>query len=215
MPGAILVGAAVVMVTGAAIGFLAPSLRDAPPFVTEDVASVAAAIAGNPAAWMWANGLILVAAVVTALGLVPISLRFQGRGRPWAMVALVAFVFAAVFESLDRMISIQVTTWAAQHYPDPTVFQVFEAFDRFDTALGTAFTILAFLAIGLYGVAMSRSPGDGGLGWLFVGIGVVGVLLEVGGAAIPAFVFFATAGFGAVSLRRNPRPPLLADPLED
>ncbi len=114
LPGAVLIGAAAIMITGVAIGFLAPSLRDAPPFVTDDIGEAAAAIAGNPAAWQWANGLIAVAAVLTALGLVSISLRFEGRSRPWAMTALVAFAFAAVLEAVDRIITIQVTTWAAQ-----------------------------------------------------------------------------------------------------
>jgi len=97
--GLLLIGAAAIFVTGAAIGFLAPSLSDAPPFVTDDVERVAAAM-------------------LTALGLVPLSLRFEGRSRPWAVVALVAFAFAAMFAAIDRIISMQVTTWAAQRYPD-------------------------------------------------------------------------------------------------
>jgi len=99
--GLLLIGAAAIFVTGAAIGFLAPSLSDAPPFVTDDVERVAAAM-------------------LTALGLVPLSLRFEGRSRPWAVVALVAFAFAAMFAAIDRIISMQVTTWAAQRYPDAT-----------------------------------------------------------------------------------------------
>ena len=97
--------------------------------MTEDVKRVAAAIAGNPTAWRWANGLILVAAIVPALGLVPINLRFEGPARAWASTGLVAFVFAALFAAIYRMISIQVTTWAAPQYPDPTAFAVWEAFE--------------------------------------------------------------------------------------
>ena len=54
-PGGVMIGALAVFATGAAIGFLAPSLSDAPPFVTDDVDQVAAAIAGNPSAWQWAT----------------------------------------------------------------------------------------------------------------------------------------------------------------
>ena len=204
LPGAVLIAAAAIMITGAAIGFLAPSLRDAPPFVTDDVAKAAAAIAGNPAAWGWANGLILIAAILTALGLVPISLRFEGRSRPWAMTALVTFAFAAVLETIDRMIAIQVTTWAAQRYPDDTVFTVWEAFSLFDGGLGFVFYILGFAALGLYGVAIVQTQRAIGLGWAFVAVGVIAVLLKVVGGGIPAFVFVGTAAFGAASWQLRP-----------
>ena len=189
LPGAVLIVAAAIFVTGAAIGFLAPSLSDAPPFVTDDVGKAAAAIAGNPAAWMWANGLILVAAIVTGLGLVPITLQFEGRSRPWAHTALVAFAFAAVLEAIDRIISIQVTTWAAKQYPDETVFTVWEAFARFDSGLGLWFYILGFIALGLYGIAMVHTRRVIGLGWAFVAAGVTGILLELLGFGIPGYVF--------------------------
>ena len=205
LPGAVLIGAAAMMIAGAAIGFLAPSLREAPPFVTDDVGKAAAAIAGNPAAWRWANGLILAAAILTALGLVPISLRFEGRSRPWAGTALAAFAFAAVLETVDRVIAIQVTTWAAQRYPDDTVFTVWEAFSQFDGGLGLAFSILAFVAIGLYGTAIVQTERVG-LGWAFVAVGVVGILLELLGVGIPAYVFVGTAALGAASWQLGAPP---------
>ena len=211
LPGAVLVGAAGIMITGAAIGFLAPSLRDAPPFVTDDVGEAAAAIAGNPAAWQWANGLILVAAILTALGLVPITLRFEGRSRPWAWTAMVTFAFAAVLEAVDRIITIQVTTWAAQRYPDDTVFTVWEAFSLFDGGLGFAFYILGFLALGLYGFAIVQTERVIALGWAFVAAGVIGILLELVGAGIPAYVFLGTAAFGAASWQLRPPPTTTAD----
>lgn len=199
VPGAVPIGALVVMVTGAAIGFLAPSLSDAPPYVTDDVERVAAAIAGNPTAWRWAEGLILAATILTALGLVPITLRFEGRSRPWAWSGLVAFTFAATFGAINRMIGIGVTTWAAQRYPDPTAIATWDAFGSLP--LGNAFSYLAFLALGLYGVALLERAGTADLGWLFVGVGVVGVGLEVVGAVIPGFIFLGTAAFGAASWR--------------
>ena len=204
--GTVLIIAAAIMFTGAAIGFLAPSLREAPPFVTDDVERAAAAIAGNPTAWRWANGLILVAAILTALGLVPISLRFEGRGRPWAWTGLVAFVFAAVFAAIDRMISMQVTTWAAQRYPDATVFTVWEAFERFGGGLGVAFYILGFLALGLYGIAMAQTERTRGLGWAFVAASLFGIALEVVGAGIPAYVFLGTAALGVATWQLSVPP---------
>ena len=200
LPGAVLIIAAAIMFTGAAIGFLAPSLSEAPPFVTDDVERVAAAIAANPTAWRWANGLILAAAILTALALVPISLRFEGPGRPWAWTGLTAFVFAAVFAAIDRIISMQVTTWAAQQYPDATVFTVWDAFERFGGGLGVTFYILGFLALGLYGIAMAQAERTRGLGWAFVASSLLGIALEViGGAGIPAYVFLGTAALGVAT----------------
>ena len=201
LAGGLLIGAAGIMMTGAAIGFLAPSLRDAPPFVSEDVEKVAAAIAGNPSAWAWANGLILAAAVLTALALVPISMRFRGRGHPWAVTGLVTFGFAAVFEAIDRIISIEVTTWAAQQYPDATAFVVWEAFDLVAGGLLNAFMILGFLALGLFGIAMAQTEVTSGRGWAFVFVGLLGILLELVGATIPAMVFLGTAAFGIATWR--------------
>ena len=166
--GGVLVAAFVIFSAGAAIGFLAPSLRDAPPFVTDDVAEVAAAVAGNPSAWVWANGLILSAALITALGLVPITLRFEGSSRPWAFTGLVAFSLGAVFEAIGRFITIGVDTWAAPQYPDPVVLTVYEAFAQFDSGLGTVFAVLAFVAVGLYGNAMRKTEATSQLGWALV-----------------------------------------------
>ena len=194
----LLIGALVIFATGAAIGFLAPSLSDAPPFVTDDVSRVAAAISGNPTAWRWANGLILAAAILTALGLVPLSLRFGGRSRTWAFMALVAFVFAAMFAGIDRMISMYVTTWAAQQYPDATVFTVWEAFEGL--RLGLAFYILAFIALGLYGFAIVQTQRSRAPGWFFMTVSGLAIALEVvAGIGIPGFVYLGTAALGVVT----------------
>lgn len=204
MPGAVLVVAAVVMVTGAAVGFLAPSLREAPPFVTEDVAAAAAAIVGNPTAWQWANGLILAAAVLTTLALVALTHHFRGESSLWALLGLVTFAVAAVLETVDRLIAMGITTWAAERYPDPTAFSVWEAFDRL--RLGSVFLILGFGSVALYGMAFQRARRTG-VGWSFVGIGLIGILLELVGAAIPAYVYFSTAALGVATWRLEPNEP--------
>ena len=206
--GGVLVAALVIFVTGAAIGFLAPSLRDAPPFVTDDVGEVAAAIAGNPTAWAWASGLILSAALITALGLVPITFQFEGKSRPWAFTGLVAFAFGAVFEVIVGFIAIGVIPWAATRYPDPVALAVYEAFDEFSAGLGVAFAILAFVAIGLYGNAMRRTEATTRLGWAFVAGATFGVVLEVVGFGIPGFIYLGTAALGVAIWRRGrPTPP--------
>jgi hydrogenase/urease accessory protein HupE len=190
MPNALVVVASVIMFSGAVTGFVAPSLREAPPFVTSDTAAVAAAIAGNPAAWRWANTLIFTAAILTTLALVPITLRFRGRSLPWAVTGLVAFALAAAFETVGRLITIRVSIWAAPQYPDETAVGMWEVLDRL--GLGTVFYILALIAVGLYGIALQRYDTKG-WGSTFVGIAVVGVLLEVLGVGIPAYVYLTTA----------------------
>jgi hypothetical protein len=198
IPGVILVFGWAVFSIGVGIAFLAPSLRDEPPFLTDDVASAAAAIAGNPVAWQWALGLILAAAVITTLGLVPISLSFPGPSGSWAIAGLVTFAMAATLSAIGRLVGIGVVTWVAPQYPDPTALAIYEAFSRMRT--GAAFVILAFIAVSLYGTAMTLR-GTVGLGRLFLVVGVLGVLLQLFGAAIPVFVYITTAALGAATWR--------------
>jgi hydrogenase/urease accessory protein HupE len=62
---------------------------------------------------------------------------------------------------------------------------------------------MAFTAVALYGMAWLRRPESSFIGWLFVRGGVVGVILHLVGAAIPAFIFMETGAFGAVILLRE------------
>lgn len=194
--GGILILAAIVMVVGAAIPFFAPSLRDAP--WTDDPSRAAAAIAGSPGAYAWAHGLFIAAAILTALGLVPISLGFRGSGRPWAMMALSAFTIAAIFSAIDRTFNIEVFTWGAVQGVSVTDLLI-QSIMRFQEGLSYAFYILAFLALGLYGIAMLQQPKPSGLGWVFVVAGILGLVLRVFGELIPAFVFLGTAALGVAT----------------
>jgi hypothetical protein len=200
LAGGLLVGGVVVMMTGAAIPFLAPSLREAP--WEGDLA----AIAGNPTAHVWANGLLIAAAILTTLGLVALSIRFEGRSRPWAWMGLVAFAFAAVLGVIDRIIVTGPATWAAQQGLDETDLIV-QAFSRLVDGLGVTFMILGFFALSLYGIAMSQIEGSSGIGWAFVAGGILGIVLELVGGTIPAFVFFGTAALGIATWRLGVTAP--------
>ena len=103
-----------------------------------------------------------------------------------------------MFQAIDRVISVQVYTWAAQEGLEATEPAI-AAFIQFQDGLGVLFYVLGFLALGLYGMAISRRPEDAGLGWLFVGGGIVGILLAVIGAVIPAMIFFGTAALGVAT----------------
>lgn len=183
------------MLAGASIGAFAPSLREAP--WSDDPRLLAQAIAGNPSAFVWANALFLAAAVMTALALAPISMRFHRDARPWALSGLTAFFFAAVFEVFNRLMSISIYPWAAQQKVDLTDFTA-QAFIRLDDALGGAFHVLGFLAVALYGIAMTRGVAHRRLGWLFAAGGAIGVFLQLSVTVIPAFVFLGTAALGVV-----------------
>ncbi len=192
------------MMTGAAIPFLASSLREVP--WSDDWQELAAAIAGNPAAWVWANGLFLAAAMLTTLGLVAFSIRFNGPSRSWAWMGLVAFAFAAVLEVVARIISVGPATWAAQQGLDATDVTV-QAFIRLDEGLGVAFFILGFLSLTLYGVAMTQTEGPSGIGWAFVAGGILGIVLELAWGTIPAFVYFGTAALAMTTWRLGVTAP--------
>ena len=200
MAGGLLVLAAGIIFIGAAIPFFSPSLSDAP--WSDDRQELLDVIAGNTTAWVWANGIILVAVVITILALVPLSNRFEGPGRSWAWMGLVAFVFAAVLQVVDRIISIGPVTWAADQGVTATNTTI-QAFDRLGGGLSTAFFILGFLALGLYGVAMAQNPDTSRIGWSFVVGGVLGVVLRAFGGGIPGFVFLGTGALGMANLRRD------------
>jgi hypothetical protein len=116
----------------------------------------------------------------------------------------VAFVLAAVFETINRLVSIGVTTWAAELYPDETVVTVLEAFER--VGFGDVFYVLGFLAIGIYGIAMSVTDGAKGPGSAFVVVSPIGILVHLFGGSIPAFVFLATAALGGTTWFRGDAP---------
>ena len=181
-------------------------LSDAPPFVTDDVGKVAAAIAGNPTGWALANWLILSAALITAVGLVPISLRFTDQSRSWAVGGLVAFTIGATLEVVNGFIAIGVTTWAAQLYPNPTAVAIHEAFNRFGSGLGATFAILGFTAIGLIGNAIRKDESATKIGSAFIIGAGVGILLEAIGVGIPGFVYLGTGALGITAWRLTDTP---------
>jgi len=200
--GVVLIAAMVVMLVGAAVANFTLA-RNHTGFggAPEEIL---AAVAANPSAWRFADILILVAIILTALGFVPITLGFGKPGCAWAWAALLTYSISAVFGATRRIISIYLETWVAVEgieLNDSTV----EAFSRFGKGLGEWFTILAFTTIALYGIALLHRLGTGSLGWLFIGGGAIGVLVHLIGAGIPAFIFFETGALGlAIFMHERP-----------
>jgi hypothetical protein len=198
--GIVLIASAALMFAGAAVaGF---TLAQSQTSFGAGPEQLLAAIAANPSAWRLADILILVAIILTALGLVPITLGFGEPGRSWARVGLLAFSISAVLGAIRRIVSIYLEPWVAVEgiaLNDPTV----EAFSRFGEGLGEWFTILAFTAVALYGMALLRRRESSFIGWFFVGGGAVGAILHLVGAGIPAFIFLETGALGVAMLMRE------------
>jgi len=188
------------MFTGAAIA--AFTLAQSQAGFGSDPEQFVAAIAANPSAWRLADTLILVAIILVALGLVPITSGFTGPGRFWAQAGLLTFSFSAVLGAVRRIVSISLEPWVAVEGINLSDTAV-EAFSRFGEGLGEWFTFLAFAAVSLYGMALLRRTKSNSLGWLFVGGGAVGVILHLIGVGIPAFIFLETGALGVVTLLRG------------
>jgi hypothetical protein len=194
--GAILVLSTAIMFTGAGIANFELA-RNRTGF-GDEAEQVVAAIAANPSGWKLANVLILAAIILVPLGLIPVTFGCGGRSRAWALVGLVTFSISAVFGAIRQTVSIYLEPWIAvqgMDLRDPVV----EAFSRFGEGLGEWFTILAFAAIAIYGISMTRRTQPRPAGWLFNVGSVLGLILHLIGAGIPAFIFLGTGALGVLS----------------
>jgi hypothetical protein len=200
--GIVLIASTVIMFAGAAVANF--TLAQSQTGFGGEPEQLLAAIAANPSAWRLADILILAAIILTVVGLVPITPGFGGSGRSWAQAGLLVFSISAALGAIRRIVSIYLEPWVALDGIDLNDTTV-EAFSRFGEGLGEWFTILAFTAVALYGMAFLRSAESRATGWLLVGGGVVGLILHLVGAGIPAFIFLETGALGvAILLHGSP-----------
>jgi len=197
LSGVLLVSAFVIFAVGVMIGFVAPSLREAP--WEGDLT----AIAGNPVAHAWANRLILLAGLLTTLGLAALSSRFEGPGRTWAWMGMVAFAFAAMFLAIDRIIASELETWAATQDLNGARREVYEAFELLNVS--DWFYVMGFSALILYGVALTHTVATRVAGFGFIAAGGFGIAVHLIGGAIPGLVFLGTVALGVSTWRLNPK----------
>ena len=195
--GIVLIASTVIMFAGAGVATF--TLTQSQTGFGGEPEQLLAAIAANPSAWRLADILILAAIILTAVGLVPITLGFGGPGRSWAQAGFLVFSISAVLGAIRRIVSIYLEPWVAVDGIDLNNTTV-KAFSRFGEGLGEWFTILAFTAVALFGMAFLRSTESSATGWLFVGGGVIGLILHLVGAGIPAFIFLETGALGVVML---------------
>lgn len=189
--GIILLIGAGIMFIGAAIPF-ATDLGGEAWYGTPD--SVLEAVSKGATAWRWANGLIAVAAVTTAVGLAMAVFRFS-TGRSFALAGLTAFGIGAALEVTARIFNIQVGTLAATESSETPLASIYPSLYQFSEGLISGFILLGFAALILVGIAALQS-GPAWLGTLLVALGAIGLALEIVGAAIPALVYMSTAVLG-------------------
>ncbi|MEJ2598828.1 MAG: hypothetical protein P8Z00_10875 [Anaerolineales bacterium] len=197
--GIVLIASTVIMFAGAAIANL--TLAQSQMGFGGEPEQLLAAIAAHPFAWRLADILILAAIILTAVGLVPITPGFGEPGRSWARAGLLVFSISAVLGATRRIVSIYLEPWVAVEGIELNNITV-EAFSRFGEGLGEWFTILAFIAVALYGMAFLYRTATNATGWLFILGGVVGLILHLVGAGIPAFIFLETGALGVAILLR-------------
>lgn len=201
--GIVLVASTIIMFAGAAVANF--TLAQSQTGFGGEPEQLLAAIAANPSAWRFADILILAAIILTAVGLVPITLGFGGPGRSWAQAGLLVFSISAALGAIRRIVSIYLEPWIAVERIDLNNTTV-EAFSRFGVGLGEWFTVLAFIAIALYGMAFLRRSESNPAGWLFIGGGAVGLALHLVGAGIPAIIFLETGALGVAILLHGRLP---------
>lgn len=195
--GILLIASTVIMFAGAAVANF--TLAQSQTGFGGEPEQLLAAIAVHPSAWRLADILIQAAIILTALGLVPITPGFGGPGRSWARAGLLTYSISAVLGATRRIVSIYLEPWVAVEGIDLNDITV-EAFQRFGEGLGEWFTILAFSAVALYGMAWLRRQEASAIGWLFIGGGAVELVLHLVGAGIPAFIFLETGALGVAIL---------------
>jgi len=195
--GSVLIASTIIMFAGAASANFV--LAQSHTSFGAEPEQILAAIAAKPSAWRLGDILILIAIILTALGLVPITLEFGKSGRSWASAGFLAFSISAILGVIRRITSIYLEPWVAVERIDLKDTTV-QAFSRFGVGLGEWFTILAFVAIALYGIAFLRRPESNATGWLFIGGGAVGLILHLVGAGIPAFIFLEIGALGVAIL---------------
>ena len=189
--GALLIAGAAIMFIGASVPFITSLGGDA---WYGSPAEVLAAIAKNPTAWRWANALIAVAAVVTAIGLAG-TVLWSPPSRFFATAGLVAFGVGAALDVVARVLDMRVGPLAAVRNPDSPLASTYESFHQLSEGLIQAFILIAFIALALLGIAALQHEATW-LGAVLIVLGAGGLVLEVVGAAIPALVYIGTATLG-------------------
>ena len=190
------------MFTGAGVAVLSPSLN--PAVFAADVQVYLESVAANSVGWMWAQGLIIAGGMVTLLGLVALALRFRGSASQWGWIGVATYALSTVFLALNRFLDMAAGALASALLADADSLKSFITLVTVDEILGDWWGALAYLARVAMGMALTRADGHREIGWLFVVVGLGGLMLDLASVTIPAMIFAATAALGVATWRIQP-----------
>jgi len=206
-PAAILAGAALVagtavMLVGAAVPLLTGLGLDA---WTADWEQKLDIVATDVNAWRLANALIIIGAVLVAVGMRLTANVLRSLGRPSeASVVAVLFPIGVALEAVNRTANIALTVFAAEaRAADDPIWRVFEGLDQWRELMGDLFLVLGTLALIIAGLGFLRA-GNSLPGILAISFGAVGFALALLGGVVPAVLFLGTGALGAALLITMP-----------
>ena len=161
------------------------------------------AIAGNPIGWWCIHAGFFLGTVVSALGLALLASALHRRtGGEWALIAAVAFGFAAMAWIVNIAYRVSIWNWAAQAFvqtgrtPD-----YFAPLQRWAGMLFAVFSVVGYGSVAALGVAVLRADlGPAWLRWGTIVWGLSGGLVV--GYNVPFLMYVPFLAWGAVLLRK-------------
>jgi hypothetical protein len=165
------------------------------------------AVAGNAAAWRWANVFMGAAAVLLLVGLTMLTTILEGGGeRMLSRLGLVGWLVAAVLWVIFSAFRAVVTISAAQETTATgTVPPYYEPLGQWAGALFYIYAVVGFLALTAYGGSLLQSGLVAGwAGWATIAfsLGLL-VLFLVMGDTLPGFHYFPPLLIGILLLVRG------------
>jgi hypothetical protein len=168
------------------------------------------AVAGNAAAWRWANVFMGAAAVILLAGLTMFSTALEGAGeRTLSRLGLAGILLSAVLWVVFSAFRAVVTVMAGQEMVGGgaagAIPQYYEPLGQWGSALFYAYAVLGFLALAAYGasiVQVTLIPAWAGWATIIFSLALL-VLLFVFGDTLPAFHYLPPLLLGILLLVRG------------
>jgi len=160
------------------------------------------AIAGNPVGWWCINTGFLVGTVLAALGLATLaSVLYRRAGGEWALLAAVAFGFAATAWIANIAYRLSIWSWAAETYVATGVTpEVFVPLRLWAGMLFAIFAVVGYASVACLGAATLRAElGPVWLGWATVACGLTAGFVV--GYNVPFIMYVPFAALGVALLR--------------
>ncbi|HEX9039146.1 MAG TPA: hypothetical protein VF808_19350 [Ktedonobacterales bacterium] len=129
--------------------------------------------------WTWSTIPFMAGPIVTILGLAGLQTLLRGAGdQGYAQVGLMAFAFGAALWTVSLAARLTVDPWAAKALAATgAIPDVYTAVSAWMSVLYVIYTILTFVGLSLYGVAMLNSSLlPNWAGWVSLVYGILGLV---------------------------------------